>query len=248
MIDSRKPTKPLFLPQINCDLGEGVAWEEDIFPFVDVASLACGGHFGTQKSLDASLSLAIKYGKKVGAHPSYPDRENFGRVSIKMPVEDLIESIRLQIEWFKERALAHNLSLDHIKFHGALYNDAAKDSNLANQLTDFLLENYLQTPLLVPPHSELAKKAQEKGLSIRLEVFADRAYTADYLLSSRTLEGSLLQDITSVEPQVKHLLLEGQLLSMEGVQLPIKADTLCFHGDNLGILDFLPILRKRYWT
>jgi len=231
MLDEQFSKKPLFLPQINCDLGEGVAWEEEIFPFVDVASLACGGHFGTQESLDASLDLAIKYGKKVGAHPSYPDRENFGRVSITIPNAELIESIRQQIEWFTKSARAHNLALDHIKFHGALYNDAAT-----------------QTPLLVPPHSELEKKAKEKGLSIRLEVFADRAYTADYLLSSRSLQGSLLQDITSVEPQVKRLLLEGQLLSMEGVQLPIQADTLCFHGDNPGIVDFLPVLRKRYWT
>ena len=248
MLDSKHPSKPLFLPQINCDLGEGVAWEEEIFPFVDVASLACGGHFGSQESLDASLVLAIKYGKKVGAHPSYPDRENFGRLSIKMPVGDLIESIRQQIEWFTKSARAHNLALDHIKFHGALYNDAAKDSNLANLLTGFLLENYPQTPLLVPPHSKLEKKAKEKGLSIRLEVFADRAYTADYLLSSRSINGSLLKDLDSVEPQVKRLLFEGQLLSMEGVQLPIQADTLCFHGDNPGIVDFLPILRKRYWT
>jgi UPF0271 protein len=248
MLDEQFFKKPLLLPQINCDLGEGVAWEEEIFPFVDVASLACGGHFGSQESLDASLALAIKYGKKVGAHPSYPDRENFGRLSIKMPVGDLIESIRQQIEWFTKSAQNHHLSLDHIKFHGALYNDAAKDSDLANLLTDFLLENYPQTPLLVPPHSELEKKAKGKGLSIRLEVFADRAYMADYLLSSRILQGSLLQDITSVEPQVKRLLLEGQLLSMEGVQLPIQADTLCFHGDNPGIVDYLPFLRKRYWT
>jgi len=248
MLDEQFSKKPLLLPQINCDLGEGVAWEEEIFPFVDVASLACGGHFGTQESLDASLDLAIKYGKKVGAHPSYPDRENFGRLSIKMPVGDLIESIRQQIEWFTKSAQAHHLSLDHIKFHGALYNDAAKNSNLANLLTDFLLENYPQTPLLVPPHSELEKKAKEKGLSIRLEVFADRGYTSDYLLSSRSLQGSLLKNIASVEPQVKRLLLECQLLSMEGVQLPIQADTLCFHGDNPGIVDYLPVLRKRYWT
>ena len=97
MLDSQYPTKPIFLPQINCDLGEGVAWEEQIFPFVDVASLACGGHFGTQESLDSSLALAIKYGKKVGAHPSYPDRENFGRVSISIPFGELIESIKQQI-------------------------------------------------------------------------------------------------------------------------------------------------------
>lgn len=248
MADSNPLKKPLFLPQINCDLGEGVSWEEEIFPFVDVASLACGGHFGTQDSLNASLALAIKYGKKVGAHPSYPDQANFGRVSIAIPIEELIKSIQQQIEWFTKSARDHNLSLDHIKFHGALYNDAAKDLNLAKQLTGFLKEYYPETPLLVPPNSELEKKAQEKGLSIRLEVFADRTYTADYLLSSRSLEGSLLQDIASVEPQVKRLLLEGELLSLEGIRLPIQADTLCFHGDNPGIVGFLPHLRKRYWT
>lgn len=248
MLNKQFSKKRLLLPQINCDLGEGVAWEEEIFPFVDVASLACGGHFGNQESLDASLALAIKYHKKVGAHPSYPDRENFGRVSISIPFGELIESIKQQIEWFKESAGAHNLTLDHIKFHGALYNDAAKDSDLAHLLTGFLKENYPETPLLVPPHSQLEKRAQEKGVLIRLEVFADRAYTADYLLSSRSIKGSLLKDLDSVEPQVKRLLFEGQLLSMEGIQLPIQADTLCFHGDNPGIVDFLPILRKRYWT
>ncbi len=248
MLDEQQPTKPFLLPQINCDLGEGVAWEEEVFPFVDVASLACGGHYGTQESLDVSLTLATKYSKKVGAHPSYPDRENFGRVSIPIPIGELIESIRQQIEWFTKSARAHNLSLDHIKFHGALYNDAAKDLNLAKQLTEFLKENYPETPLLVPPHSELEKQAKANGLSIRLEVFADRAYTADYLLSSRSLTGSLLKDIASVEPQVKRLLLEGELLSLEGIRLPIQADTLCFHGDNPGIVDFLPLLRKRYWT
>ena len=198
----------------------------------------------------ACADTSCRYKIKIDGHDrrNFASRRNFGRVSITIPNAELIESIRQQIEWFTKSAQAHHLSLDHIKFHGALYNDAAKDSDLADLLTEFLFENYPQTPLLVPPHSELEKKAKEKGLSIRLEVFADRAYTSDYLLSSRSQPGSLLKDITSVEPQVKRLLLEGQLLSMEGVQLPIQADTLCFHGDNPGIVDFLPVLRKRYWT
>lgn len=248
MLDEVRPIKPLFLPQINCDLGEGVPWEEQIFPFIDVASLACGGHFGTQESLDASLALAIKYGKKVGAHPSYPDQANFGRVTLIMPKEELLMKIAEQIDLFVSRASILRLPMDHIKFHGALYNDAAKDLNLAKLLTRFLKENYPETPLLVPPHSELENQAKANGLSIRLEVFADRAYLADYLLSPRSQEGSLLKDITSVEPQVKRLLLEGELLCLEGIRLPIHANTLCFHGDNPGIVEFLPILRKRYWT
>lgn len=240
--------KPIFLPQINCDLGEGVAWEEEIFPFIDVASLACGGHYGTQESLDNSLNLAKKFNKKVGAHPSYPDRINFGRVSQKIPTEDLLEQIGYQIGWFVECALAQKVPMEHIKFHGALYNDATTDPVLASLLTSFLAAVYPTIPLLVPPHSQLEHHAQLKGIPIRLEVFADRSYTSNFQLSPRSQEGSLLQTQESVDLQVNQLIFEGKLVSQTGEYLPIVADTLCFHGDNPSILDFLPTLRKRYWS
>jgi UPF0271 protein len=248
MADSNPLEKPLFLPQINCDLGEGVAWEEEIFPFIDVASLACGGHYGTQASLDASLLLVKKYNKKAGAHPSYPDQVNFGRVSLPIPPEELIKQITQQIGWFVTRASAYSIPMDHIKFHGALYNDAAKDPVLASLLTGFLAEFYPTIPLLVPPHSQLEKAAKSKGIPIRLEVFADRSYTSNYQLSPRSQEGSLLQTLESVDSQVNRLIFEGKLLSHTGEYLTIAADTLCFHGDNPSILDFLPTLRKRYWS
>ena len=240
--------KPIFLPQINCDLGEGVAWEEEIFPFIDVASLACGGHYGTQESLDNSINLAKKFNKKVGAHPSYPDRINFGRVTQNIPKENLVVQIKHQIEWFVECALAHKVPMDHIKFHGALYNDAASDPVLASLLTSFLAAVYPTIPLLVPPHSQLEHHAQLKDIPIRLEVFADRSYKPNYQLSPRTQKGSLLQNLESVDAQVNRLIFEGKLESQTGEYLPIVADTICFHGDNPSILDFLPILRKRYWS
>jgi UPF0271 protein len=248
MTDFNPLEKPLFLPQINCDLGEGVAWEEEIFPFIDVASLACGGHYGTQETLDASLLLVKKFNKKAGAHPSYSDKANFGRVSLPSPPEELVKQIDQQISCFATSAGVHGIPMDHIKFHGALYNDAAKDPNLARLLTDFLAEYYPSIPLLVPPHSELKHYAIRNGLPIRLEVFADRSYTSNYQLSSRNLEGSLLQTLESVDSQVNRLIFKGQLLSQTGEYLPIAADTLCFHGDNPRILDFLPTLRKRYWS
>jgi UPF0271 protein len=248
MADSNPLVKPLFLPQINCDLGEGVAWEEEIFPFIDVASLACGGHYGTQASLDASLLLVKKYNKKAGAHPSYPDQVNFGRVSLPIPPEELIKQITQQIDWFVATASIHGILMDHIKFHGALYNDAAKDPDLAGLLTDFLAEYYPSIPLLVPPHSQLEKEAKAKVITIRLEFFADRSYTSNYQLSPRSQEGALLQTLESVDSQVNRLLFEGKLRSQTGEYLPIAADTLCFHGDNPSILDFLPTLRKRYWS
>jgi UPF0271 protein len=248
MADSNPLEKPLFLPQINCDLGEGVAWEEEIFPFIDVASLACGGHYGTQSSLDASLLLVKKYNKKAGAHPSYPDKVNFGRVSLPIPPEELIKQITQQISWFVSSASAHGIQMDHIKFHGALYNDAAKDPDLARLLTGFLAEYYPNIPLLVPPHSQLEQHAQAKAIPIRSEVFADRSYSSNYQLSPRSQEGSLLQTLELVDSQINRLIFERQLLSQAGEYLPIVADTLCFHGDNPSILDFLPTLRKRYWS
>ena len=248
MSDYEQLKKPIFLPQINCDLGEGVAWEEEIFPFIDVASLACGGHYGTQESLDNSLFLAKKFNKKVGAHPSYPDQVNFGRISLSIPSEELLKQIAQQIGWFVTSATAKRISMDHIKFHGALYNDAAKDPVLASLLTRFLAEVYPTIPLLVPPHSQLEQHAQQNGIPIRLEVFADRSYTSNYQLSPRSQEGSLLQTLESVDSQVKRLIFEGKLMSKTGKYLPIAADTLCFHGDNPNILDFLPTLRKRYWS
>jgi UPF0271 protein len=248
MADSNPLVKPLFLPQINCDLGEGVVWEEEIFPFIDVASLACGGHYGTQASLDASLLLAKKYNKKVGAHPSYPDKVNFGRFSLSISSEELIKQITQQIDWFVATASIHGILMDHIKFHGALYNDAAKDPGLASLLTGFLAQFYPSIPLLVPPQSQLEKEAKAKGLLIRLEVFADRSYASNYQLSPRSQEGSLLQTLEEVDSQLNRLIFEGKLLSQTGEYLPIAAETLCFHGDNPSILDFLPTLRKRYWS
>ncbi len=248
MADSNPLVKPLFLPQINCDLGEGVAWEEEIFPFIDVASLACGGHYGTQASLDASLLLAKKYNKKAGAHPSYQDKVNFGRVSLSISSEELLKQITQQIDWFVTTARVHGILMDHIKFHGALYNDAAKDPGLASLLTGFLAQFYPSIPLLVPPKSQLEKEAKAKGIPIRLEVFADRSYTSNYQLSPRSQEGSLLQTLEEVDSQLNRLIFEGKLLSQSGEYLPIAADTLCFHGDNPSILDFLPTLRKRYWS
>ncbi|MDA0315699.1 MAG: LamB/YcsF family protein [Bacteroidetes bacterium] len=248
MPDSERPKKPLFLPQINCDLGEGVAWEEEIFPFIDAASIACGGHYGTQETLNASLLLAKRFGKEVGAHPSYPDRVNFGRVTVNIPTEELIDQIAHQIGLFVDCASVHGVLMDHIKFHGALYNDATTDPALANLLTGFLAATYPTIPLLVPQNSQLQQQAQLNGIPIRLEVFADRSYASNYQLSPRSEEGSLLQDLESVDLQVKRLIFEGKLVSQTGVFLPIEADTLCFHGDNPSIINFLPTLRKRYWT
>lgn len=241
---------PLFnfpLPQINCDLGEGIASEKAIFSFIDVASLACGGHFGNKDTIKASMLLAKRFGKKVGAHPSYPDQINFGRISMQLPASTLLASLTEQVNLFIEVAEEIKLPIDHIKFHGALYNDAAKDHVLASLLTDFLMFNYPGVSVLVPPKSEIERQALEKGIPVRREVFADRAYQDNFQLAPRGTTGALLSTKGTVEQQVKRILQDRQLQTSTGVLLAIAADTLCFHGDNPGIADFLPYLRTTYW-
>lgn len=232
---------------INCDLGEGVPNEAQIIPWIDLASIACGGHFGDRSTINATLDLVGRFGKKAGAHPSYPDLPNFGRKTPAIRPDALIRSLRDQIGLFFEVAKAKNIPVDHIKFHGALYNDAAENPDLAELLVDFLEKNFPQIPLFVPPHSELEKAALQKHLPHRLEIFGDRAYLDNYRLVNRTNEDSLFTEASQVISHLESIIHLGQIKTISGAMIPVKADTLCFHGDNPGILKFLPQVRDQYW-
>jgi UPF0271 protein len=232
---------------INCDLGEGVPHEELLFPLIDLASVACGGHYGDRDSIKATLSLAKKFGKKAGAHPSYPDRQNFGRKSLDLSESELIGSIRDQIRLFMEIAEELEIKADHIKFHGALYNDAAENPRLAEVLIEFLAAEFPQIPLFVPPHSETEKIALKKGLPVVREIFGDRAYDENYKLISRKLERSLLISSEQVIPHLECIINRQHIQTYSAKLIPVEADTLCFHGDNPGIHDFLPLVRQRFW-
>ncbi|WP_051287308.1 LamB/YcsF family protein [Algoriphagus mannitolivorans] len=236
------------LPQINCDLGEGIPQEENIFPWIDAASIACGGHFGNEKTIRNSLKLALKFNVKVGAHPSYPDPDNFGRKSLQLPFEELAETLLAQIGKFSALASEEGIQPDHIKFHGALYNDAAKNNELASDLSKLLLKNFPQIPVFVPPFSEMEIAAIKIGLKTRLEVFGDRTYQDNYLLAPRTEPKALLVNSEDILIQINSVLTEGQLISSTGNKLPIVAETICFHGDNPGIQNFLPLIRKKFWA
>ncbi|RAI94123.1 LamB/YcsF family protein [Algoriphagus yeomjeoni] len=236
------------LPDINCDLGEGMPNEKQIFQFIDTASIACGGHFGDENSINESLELALIYKKKVGAHPSYPDQKNFGRKTMKISDKDLKKSILVQILKFEQLAEKSGITMDHIKFHGALYNEAAADAELADSLTDFIASHFHNTPIFAPPHSQLEKYIKQKNLCQRVEVFGDRRYLDNYQLVPRSVFGSHLISESEISPPLKSLLEKGYLLSDSGKKLPFQPDTICFHGDNPGIQDFLPRIRKKFWT
>jgi UPF0271 protein len=235
------------LPEINCDLGEGMPNEDQIFPLIDASSIACGGHFGDENTMSQSINLALEYKKKAGAHPSYPDQKNFGRKTMKISDKDLKKSILIQILKFEQLAEKSGIPMDHIKFHGALYNDAVANPELADSLTDFIATYFHNIPLFTSPHSQLEKFAIQKGLHHKTEIFGDRRYLDNYQLVPRSVFGSHLINETEISSELKTLLDNGYLVSESGKKLQLKADTICFHGDNPGISDFLPVIREKFW-
>lgn len=234
-------------PEINCDLGEGIPGESLIIPLIDAASVACGGHFGSADSIRETLKICQSFGKKAGAHPSYPDLENFGRKSLELPIDELLTSLLNQIQLFLSIADELDFPIDHIKFHGALYNDAAAKPELANSLTDFLLEHFSDVAIFVPPHSQMEHFAKTKNLKFKLEIFGDRAYEDDFSLVSRAKSGSLLTSSDAIIRHLEPVFDRGELISVNGKHLLIQADTICFHGDNPGLFEFMPIIRNRFW-
>jgi UPF0271 protein len=239
--------RPNKLPKINCDLGEGVVNEQEIYSWIDCGSIACGGHFGDEASIAFSLKLAKANGVKVGAHPSYPDQKNFGRKSMQLEFGALTASLHEQIDRFQLVAKQLEMPTDHIKFHGALYNDAMANADLAQDLCEWLSIHFEQIPIFVSTGSQMLFWAEQFRLETRLEVFGDRAYEANYQLVARSEVGSLFTTMEQVDSHIRPIIQDRQILTNSGKKIPSRADTLCFHGDNPGLMNFLPIVRKKYW-
>ena len=216
---------------INCDVGEGIGNEADLFPMISSCNIACGGHAGSKESIRQSIELAIKYNVRVGAHPSYPDRENFGRVSMNISDGDLIKSISNQLKLFMTECNELGATLHHIKPHGALYNDFAKCEHLANVFLRAISTYKDKVILYVPYGSVIELLAKANNFSIMKEAFADRNYNNDLSLVSRKQDNALISNGKDV---LEHLVLmsnENQVRTVNGEKIPIEADTFCIHGD-----------------
>ena len=229
---------------ISADLGEGSRGEEEIWKLIDSANVACGGHVGDEKSMTVAARTAKELGVRLGAHPSYPDRENFGRVSMKMPHHKLRDALAHQIATMCDIAAREKTKLRHVKPHGALYNDAHRDRELANVIVEAMELVEPSLSLVAPDHSEMAVAAREKGVDVIREAFADRRYEADGSLMSRKKAGSLLT-IEEAAAQALMLAREGAVISAGGSRLPVAFDTLCIHADMEGAVERLRAVRAR---
>ncbi|KOY51036.1 5-oxoprolinase subunit PxpA [Polaribacter dokdonensis] len=230
---------------INCDVGEGEGNEQFLMPYISSCNIACGGHFGNVNTIDKTIQLAIENQVKIGAHPSFPDKENFGRKLMNISDEELKESINSQLNLCKERMSLVGAKLHHIKPHGALYNAIAVNEKLAvffaNLVKPYLKEAYLY----VPYNSVIAKVALKKNITIKYEAFADRNYNDDLTLVSRTKNNALLVDKNEVLNHTLHMIKYQNVKTISDLEIPIKADTFCVHGDTKNAIEIVKFINKQ---
>lgn len=231
---------------INCDLGEGMPDDALMMPFLGSCNIACGGHFGDGVTMQKALLLAKENSVNVGAHPSYPDKENFGRKSLNLEFEFLEHSLISQIHDFQKVCLSQNLYFHHIKPHGALYNDLAKDEKLATFFLKLMQKHFQNILLYCPPNSKIATLAPNYGVKIFLEVFADRSYNDDLSLVARSYPKALLTNIEEVEEHLRPIIFEKKIRTLSGQLISVDAQTVCVHGDNPSALAILKMIRSNF--
>lgn len=223
---------------INCDMGEGMSNEQDIIPLISSISIACGGHTGNVNTMRETIQLAKKFSVSIGAHPSYPDTINFGRVKMQMDESSLRKSIIEQIQTLVKIANEENYPIKHVKPHGALYNEAAKDYKLAELIGECILAINPTLSLWGLPQSALEKAAATLNIHFVAEGFADRTYQADGSLTPRTASNALITNEAECLQQVGQLITENTITATNGQVIDCKVQTICIHGDGPNALTF----------
>jgi UPF0271 protein len=211
--------------EISADMGEGAPDEPQIWPLINAANVACGGHYGDEQTMRAAVAAAREHNVVIGAHPSYPDRASFGRRSMQVEPALLRETLVEQI-----RALDALTPLRHVKAHGALYNDAHRDAGLAAILIDAIALVNASLAIVCPARSEMSTAAATRGIRVIREAFADRRYEPDASLTPRSVERSTL-DVDEAAAQARLLAREGIVIARDGTRIALPFDTLCVHSD-----------------
>ncbi len=227
---------------INCDVGEGMNNEDVLMQYIQSCNIACGSHAGDEKQMQNIVELAIKYKVKIGAHPSYPDKENFGRKRMVMEPDELKKSIQNQINLLLKIVKEQGATLHHIKPHGALYNDLAKSDDLSVEFLNTIMPYKNIIKLYVPYNSAIEKNALKKGFSIIYEAFADRNYNDDLSLVSRQEKDALITNPKLILQNVLEMVNTQKVTTVSGIKVPIKAATFCVHSDTKNVTEILQVL------
>jgi UPF0271 protein len=229
---------------INADIGEGIGNEFFLMPLLSSCNIACGGHVGNTESMKMCVDLAKQYHVKIGAHPSFPDTKNFGREMVDMSYAALYQSVKNQIKTLMNVVRTEHAALHHVKPHGALYNLAAKDKATAEVIVEVMKSIHLPLKLYVPYGSVISDIAIKNGIPITYEGFADRNYNEDLSLVSRAKENAIIVSSTEMNNHVHSMVMNKKVKTTNGVEVGIKAETICVHGDNPEALNLIKNLRQ----
>ena len=229
---------------LNCDLGEGGKSDTLIMPLISSCNIACGGHYGNEKSIAETLDLAAEYKVNIGAHPSYPDKKNFGRKPIDISLKTLEESLIHQIQLLCQQAKKQKLRPKHVKPHGRLYHDLISNQEKAEMFVSLVWEINPRFILFAPPKSRLLDAAKGK-LKTWVEGFADRNYGKDFELISRENSEALLTEKELVFERIFSMLKEQKIPLKNGGFLRAKFDTFCIHSDTPNCVEILRFLNQK---
>ena len=236
---------------LNCDMGESYgAWtmgaDAEIMPLISSANIACGFHAGDPATIRRTVQLASHHGVAIGAHPSLPDLQGFGRRAMKISPQDMYDLVLYQAGAVDAFARAAGSRLHHVKCHGALYNMAANDEALSEAMVRAVKDLGSDVMLYALSKSKNFSIGKKAGLRVAGEVFADRGYLDDGTLAPRGQPGAMIEDAGSAVKQALAMVEEGYVASLSGKRVPVAADTLCLHGDQPGAVAFANDIRRAF--
>ena len=223
---------------INSDMGEGMSNDAELLHYISSTNIACGWHAGDPATMKQLVELAIQKNVLIGAHPGFPDLEGFGRREMEISEEDAYNYVIYQAGALQGFANAAGTKLHHVKPHGAFYNQAAKNIQLARGIARAVKDLGREVILYGLAGSCLVHAANELKVPVWQEVFADRRYTKEGFLVPRTQAGAVIEDEAAALEQVMQMAKKGQVTAIDGSIIKIQADTLCIHGDNPHAVEF----------
>jgi UPF0271 protein len=234
---------------LNCDMGESfgayrIGDDERVMTSITSANIACGFHAGDPTVIRRTVRLAREAGVAVGAHPGFPDLVGFGRREMRMSPKDVEDAVLYQVAALQGIAAAEGVTLQHVKAHGALYNMAAKDAQLADAIARAVAAIDRRLILFGLPASELIAAGERHGLRVAAEAFADRAYERDGSLTSRARPGSVIHDVNVVVQRAVRMVKDRQVVATDGSTIALQADTICLHGDTPGAAELARGVRR----
>ncbi|MGJ7490165.1 5-oxoprolinase subunit PxpA [Variovorax sp. ZT4R33] len=229
---------------LNADLGEGAGSDEELLKLVSSANIACGWHAGDASTMRQCVRWAIDNQVAIGAHPSFPDRENFGRSTMNLPPEDIVAGVLYQIGALAAIVKAEGGTLVHVKPHGALYNQAVKEPALAAAICDAVRHFDSNLRFFGLAGSGMISAAERAGLKPVEEVFADRGYMPDGSLVPRSQPGALIEDEEQSLAQTLSLVRDHQVTAIDGSIVSVNAQSVCLHGDGAHALAFARRIRS----